>query len=381
METGAAVELVGVTKRFKGTRDSDSPAVDNISLTIGNGEFFSLLGPSGCGKSTTLRMIAGFETPTDGEVRIMGSAMGPTPPHLRPVNMVFQNYALFPHMNVFANVAFGLRMDGVPKNEIGPRVETALELVQLSGKGDRRPKQLSGGEQQRVALARALVKRPALLLLDEPLGALDRKLRKAMQLELKHMQQKLGITFVYVTHDQEEAMTMSDRIAVMSNGRILQVGSPVDIYEDPASRFVADFIGESNFIPATVQSAGDDSVVVRISGGSELSLLSRSASLRSGQDVTLMVRPEKGTVAHQPGAGAEICTLEGRIQEVIFLGNDISYSVAFGENQQVVIRSQNSDRADLQNFQRGENVYVNWKASHIRILSETLENIPSQTTE
>ena len=238
-----------------------------------------------------------------------------------------------------------------------------------------------GGQQQRVALARALVKRPALLLLDEPLGALDRKLRKAMQLELKHMQQKLGITFVYVTHDQEEAMTMSDRIAVMSNGRILQVGSPVDIYEDPASRFVADFIGESNFIPATVQSAGDDSVVVRISGGSELSLLSKSASLRSGQDVTLMVRPEKGTVAHQPGAGAEICTLEGRIQEVIFLGNDISYSVAFGENQQVVIRSQNSDRADLQNFQRGENVYVNWKASHIRILSETLENIPSQTTE
>jgi spermidine/putrescine transport system ATP-binding protein len=381
MKNMNAVELINVTKRFKGTRDSDTPAVDNISLSIMNGEFFSLLGPSGCGKSTTLRMIAGFEVPTNGNVCIMGQEMGLMPPHLRPVNMVFQNYALFPHMTVFDNVSFGLRMDGVEKSEIKPRVEQALDLVQLGSMGDRRPKQLSGGQQQRVALARALVKQPALLLLDEPLGALDRKLRRAMQLELKHMQQKLGITFVYVTHDQEEAMTMSDRIAVMNDGRILQVGTPVETYEDPANIFVADFIGESNFIPARVRRMDDISVLLRAFGEFDFTLPLPGKTLELNQVVTLMVRPEKGRVAGQPVKEAETCSLPGRIDEVIFLGNDISYSVIIGENQRIVVRSQNKDRSGLEQFQRGDTIYVNWRTEHFRVLKECMENLSTLSDE
>ena len=230
-----SVELRNVTKKF-GT----VTAVDHIDLQIRDGEFFSLLGPSGCGKTTTLRMIGGFEMPTEGDVFISGEAQGFKPPFQRPVNTVFQSYALFPHMTIYQNVAFGLQMKKVPKDEIRPRVEEMLELVQLPGMGARKPNQLSGGQQQRIALARALINHPQVLLLDEPLGALDLKLRKAMQLELKAIQERVGITFVYVTHDQEEALTMSDRIAVMSKGRILQIGSSQEIYEQPQSRFVAD---------------------------------------------------------------------------------------------------------------------------------------------
>jgi spermidine/putrescine transport system ATP-binding protein len=250
MSNGIAVDLRSVTKRF-----GDHIAVDNVSLQIADGEFFSLLGPSGCGKTTTLRMIAGFELPTDGEVYIAGTPMGATPPYRRHVNTVFQNYALFPHMTVAENVAFGLQMQRVPRHEIGARVEEALRMVRLETYAERRPKQLSGGQQQRVALARALINHPSVLLLDEPLGALDQKLRKELQLELRTLQERVGITFIFVTHDQEEALTMSDRIAVMNGGKVLQVGSPGEIYERPNCHFVADFIGESNFLHGRVLSS------------------------------------------------------------------------------------------------------------------------------
>ena len=248
------IELKNVTKEFP-ARGGEVPvkAVDNVSLQINEGEFFALLGPSGCGKTTTLRMIAGFEEPTSGEIIIRGQAVQGVPPFHRPVNTVFQDYALFPHMTVLQNVMFGLEMEGVAKDEAKKRAVEALEMVRLN-QFDRKPRQLSGGQQQRVALARALVKHPAVLLLDEPLGALDLKLRKAMQYELMTMQNELGITFVYVTHDQEEALTMCDRIAVMDHGVALQVGRPEEIYETPHSRFVADFIGETNFIPGKVDS-------------------------------------------------------------------------------------------------------------------------------
>jgi len=237
----AAVEITGVTKRF-----DDVVAVDDVDLTIADGEFFAMLGPSGCGKTTTLRMIAGLEFPTQGSLKIFGEEVGTLPPNKRPVNTVFQNYALFPHMNLLENVGFGLKMKGVAKKEITTRATAAIELVQLGGMEKRRPNQLSGGQQQRVALARALVNEPKVLLLDEPLGALDLKLRQEMQSELKSLQQDLGVSFVFVTHDQEEALTMSDRIAVMKDGQLLQVGTPEEIYERPANRFVADFIGQTN---------------------------------------------------------------------------------------------------------------------------------------
>src|SRR5512139_2870680 len=250
-----AVELRDVVKEFAEPEKKGEAfaAVNHVDLQISDGEFFSLLGPSGCGKTTSLRMIAGVELPTSGEVFLHGKAMGKTPPFQRPVNTVFQNYALFPHLTIGENVAFGLQMKGVSKAEIGPRVKEALAMVRLPGYEQRKPKQLSGGQQQRVALARALVNRPEVLLLDEPLGALDLKLRKEMQLELKTLQREVGITFIYVTHDQEEALTMSDRIAVMSKGVALQIGKPDEIYERPADKFVADFIGETNFLDGVVK--------------------------------------------------------------------------------------------------------------------------------
>jgi spermidine/putrescine transport system ATP-binding protein len=248
----AAVELLNVSKLFKGLNSKDFLAVNQLNLQIKTGEFFSLLGPSGCGKTTTLRMIAGFEYPTSGEILIHQQPMKNSPPFHRPVNTVFQNYALFPHLTIAENIAFGLEMENLPRPQIKSRVLEALSLVKLTDFQTRYPRQLSGGQQQRVALARALVKQPKVLLFDEPLGALDLKLRKEMQLELKKMQQLLGITFVYVTHDQEEALTLSDRIGIMNHGELLQVGNPMEIYEYPQTKFVADFIGETNFFTAKV---------------------------------------------------------------------------------------------------------------------------------
>ena len=258
------LNYTNVVKTFITPEGHELDAVNHVTMQIKNGEFFSMLGSSGCGKTTSLRMIAGFEWPTKGEVYIEGDAQGHKPPFLRPVNTVFQSYALFQHLTVFQNVAFGLEMEGVSKDDIKKRVGEALEMVRLTGMDRRFPKQLSGGQQQRVALARSLVKRPKVLLLDEPLGALDLKLRKEMQLELKSLQKEVGITFVYVTHDQGEALTMSDRIAVMSLGKVLQMGLAVEIYERPVNRFVADFIGESNFLNGKVKSVKGDQAVVYI---------------------------------------------------------------------------------------------------------------------
>src|SRR5512143_3333265 len=264
MPSEYSVELRNVVKKFITPEGNELVAVDHVSMQIGHGEFFSMLRSSGCGKTTSLRMIAGFEWPTEGEVYIEGKPMGHTPPFQRKVNTVFQSYALFQHMTVYQNVAFGLEMERADKSEIETRVKRALEMVQLTGMERRKPKQLSGGQQQRVAVARSLVKVPDVLLLDEPLGALDLKLRKEMQLELKALQQQLGITFIYVTHDQEEAMTMSDRIAVMSKGKVQQMGTPVEIYERPANQFVADFIGESNFLEGRIKSLSAEEACVYI---------------------------------------------------------------------------------------------------------------------
>ena len=265
-----AVALQNVWKRFPGPAGETVVAVKDVSLKINDGEFFALLGPSGCGKTTTLRMIAGFELPTEGEIYIHGRAMGKTPPYQRPVNTVFQSYALFPHMTIGENVAFGLEMKKVSKTEAQQRVKEALEMVRLPGYERRKPKQLSGGQQQRVALARALVNRPEVLLLDEPLGALDLKLRKEMQIELKRLQREVGITFVFVTHDQEEALTMSDRIAVMSQGVALQVGDANDIYEHPNCKFVADFIGETNFLDGKIVEKDGHKVRVELEAGGDI---------------------------------------------------------------------------------------------------------------
>ena len=335
-----AVEMHDVVKEFDdpGRSTEKVYAVNHVTLQIKDGEFFSLLGPSGCGKTTSLRMIAGFELPTVGEVFLHGKPMGRIPPFQRAVNTVFQNYALFPHMTIGENVAFGLQMKGVPKADIGPRVKEALEMVRLPGYENRKPKQLSGGQQQRVALARALVNRPEVLLLDEPLGALDLKLRKEMQLELKTLQREVGITFVYVTHDQEEALTMSDRIGVMNKGKLLQVGNSSDIYDDPNCRFVADFIGETNFMPGIVKSMESDHVKIEVAGRFEFVLPKPRQPLAAGDKVTIMVRPEKGSVTTTV-PGDPLCqAVQGRLLEVIYLGNDISYIVGLAEDMKLMIR-------------------------------------------
>ena len=321
MASKYAVELRKVVKRFTTPEGNEIAAVDNVTMQIKNGEFFSMLGSSGCGKTTSLRMIAGFEWPTEGEVFIEGRAMGHTPPFQRKVNTVFQSYALFQHMTVYQNLAFGLEMEGAGPDEIKKRVGRSLEMVQLTGMDRRRPKQLSGGQQQRVALARALVKTPDVLLLDEPLGALDLKLRKEMQLELKALQQQLGITFIYVTHDQEEALTMSDRIAVMSKGRVQQMGTPVEIYERPANKFVADFIGDSNFLDGTIRSLrkGEASVFVP-SLNSEVTGTPISQGLVKGEDVVVSIRPEKVRIAEKGAVKDNM--FRGRVTNTVYIGAD-----------------------------------------------------------
>jgi spermidine/putrescine transport system ATP-binding protein len=357
------VELEGVTKQF-----GDFVAVDNVSLEVFDGEFFSLLGPSGCGKTTCLRMIAGFELPTLGDVKIHGKAMGDTPPYKRPVNTVFQNYALFPHMTIFENVAFGLEMKKIARSEIRPRVMETLEMVRLPQLADRKPRQLSGGQQQRIALARALVNRPEVLLLDEPLSALDLKLRKAMQFELKELQRQVGVTFIFVTHDQEEAITMSDRIAVMSDGLVQQVGDPIEIYERPNNRFVADFIGETNFIEGNVASIEADQILITLGGGIKIPARSNEA-VSPEQAVTVAVRPEK--IALHSTAPANISSIPAIVDEAIYIGTDTRYTVRIADRHLVVARLQNMGSAlnGERLFQRGEQVYVSWTLDSAMVLT------------
>jgi spermidine/putrescine transport system ATP-binding protein len=354
-----AVELSKVSKHF-----GPVVAVDNVSLSIHDGEFFSLLGPSGCGKTTSLRLIAGFELPTGGEVYIGGMPQGDRPAFRRPVNTVFQNYALFPHMTVAQNVAFGLEMNKVAKPEIRQRVAEALELVQLPRMGNRKPDQLSGGQQQRVALARALVNRPKVLLLDEPLGALDLKLRKAMQLELKALQHQLQITFVYVTHDQEEALTMSDRIAVMSRGKVLQVGPPEEIYDRPTNRFVADFIGETNFLEAVFKGRDGDRGTVVVDDQLRLRVPVERSVDASGP-VSVAIRPEKITISERPANGDAI---SGTVEEVIYTGTDTRYLVRITTNSILAVRQQNVGIGPAVSFPVGSQVYLHWAPQMARLL-------------
>jgi spermidine/putrescine transport system ATP-binding protein len=356
------VELCGVSRFFA----SGAAAVDSLSLQIGQGEFFTILGPSGCGKTTTLRLIAGFEQPDKGEVRIQGQAMSRLPPWKRPVNTVFQNYALFPHLTVAENVAYGLVIKKVPQPERGRRVAEALALVRLNGMEQRRPSEMSGGQQQRAALARALVNRPAVLLLDEPLGALDLKLRKQMQQELKQLQTQLGITFVYVTHDQEEALAMSDRIAVMQAGRVLQVDAPAVIYERPASRFVADFIGETNFLAGQVLACYGGSVAVSVAGG-ELCLAQREGDWRTGQTVLLAVRPERLKITAAPAAiQPGLAAFFGTVESCMFIGTDTRCLVRLRSGETITVRLQN-DRAG-QTWAAGTAVTVCCWTADLRLL-------------
>jgi spermidine/putrescine transport system ATP-binding protein len=370
MEDGYAVELRNVTKRFPGPAggtEREVVAVDEVTLRILDGEFFSLLGPSGCGKTTSLRMIAGFEHPTTGEVFIHGRAMGLTPAHQRNTNMVFQNYALFPHMTVARNVAFGLEMKKVPKGEIGRRVQAALAMVRLDGFGARRPDQLSGGQQQRIALARALVNRPEVLLLDEPLGALDLKLRKEMQIELKTLQREVSITFVYVTHDQEEALTMSDRIAVMHEGRVLQVGSPAEVYERPSNRFVADFIGESNFLSGTVREQREQLATVLVDGVLPV-IVQTDGALVQGQDVTVAVRPERIRLLARP-VPEEPNSFPAKVDQVVYVGTDTRFRVRLSEEVSLAVREQNVDSAaGVELGSADQRVYAVWSVDAGRIL-------------
>ena len=365
----SAIELVGVNKRFP-SGAAEVVAVEDVDLAVGAGEFFSLLGPSGCGKTTTLRMLAGFEEPTSGRILLYGKDMVGVPPYRRDVNMVFQHYALFPHMSVYDNIAFGLRHKKVAKDEIQRRVAEALRLVELEGREQRRPRQLSGGQQQRVALARALVNRPRALLLDEPLGALDLKLRRAMQLELKRIQREVGITFVYVTHDQEEALTMSDRLAVMNAGRIEQLGTPRELYERPATRFVANFLGTSNILGGRLEPAGDRWRLAGLGAGERV--LVHGDGLRSGQEVEIVVRPEKmalHAVSEPPPDGQ--CALRCTVAEVVYLGTSTNYSVVTDGGTQVSVYRQNAAVVPGGELAVGQVGWLSWPSEHSYVLGST----------
>lgn len=327
---GAQIRLVNLVKRFNGI-----VAVNNTNITVEAGEFLTLLGPSGCGKTTTLRMIGGFEYPSAGSILIDGVDVGSWPPFRRPVNTVFQQYALFPHMTVARNVGYGLEMAGVGKAERQRRVAAALEMVRMANVEGRRPNELSGGQQQRVALARALINRPKALLLDEPLGALDLKLRKAMQFELKQLNRETGATFIYVTHDQEEALTMSDRIAVMNEGRVLQIGTPTEVYEQPADRFVADFIGQSNLIPGTLVERDGAFCSVRIGSGAALTARF-GGEPAVGDDVVISIRPERVQVLDSDGESA-VNRVQVHVRELVYLGNRRQAITDLSADAQIII--------------------------------------------
>jgi putrescine transport system ATP-binding protein len=348
--TTPMVRFAGVTKRF-----GSFTAVDNVSLDIGRGEFFALLGPSGCGKTTLLRMLAGFETPDDGAVLLDGQNIVGVPPYERPVNMMFQSYALFPHLTVAGNVAFGLRQEGWAKPAIAARVAEMLALVKLEQFGHRKPHQLSGGQRQRVALARALAKSPKVFLLDEPLGALDKKLRDETQFELMALQQRLGLTFIIVTHDQEEAMTMAGRLGVMHEGRLVQVGTPAEIYEDPGTRWVAEFIGEVNLFEGTISGhqgglASVDTKIGRL-------VVTRKDGFDDGQSVSVAVRPEKVDIAREPVSGA-LNMLHGNVADIAYLGDLSIYKMRDQHGLIVKASVANKDRNASSLLHRGDEAWL-----------------------
>ncbi len=357
------VELKNVVKRF-----GHFTAVDEVSLSVKAGEFLTLLGPSGCGKTTLLRMISGFETPTSGEVRINGEDVTHLPPYRRNVNQVFQNYALFPHLSVAENIAFGMKMQGKSRREVADRVKKAVELMSLAGLESRRPHQLSGGQKQRVALARALACEPKVLLLDEPLSALDAKLRYRMQRELKHLQRKLGITFVFVTHDQEEALTMSDRIAVVNHGRIEQIGTPSEIYHAPRSAFVAEFVGQTNLLPAQVMQREAGRVSLRLA--SEIDVWVETADLAAdSSDLMVSIRPEKIHLSKQRPSGTH--GFEAVVVEEVFMGvtDQLSLRTAGGLELTAVVANESASQEALH---EGDRVYCSLHAEDIVVVNTTV---------
>lgn len=357
------VELRDITKVF-----DDVTAVEDLSVKVRPGEFFSLLGPSGCGKTTTLRLIGGFETPTKGQILIKNKNVTDKRPYQRNVNTVFQNYALFPHLTVAGNIAFGLERKKVSRKQILQRIESILELVRLEGMESRYPRQLSGGQQQRVALARALVLRPDVLLLDEPLGALDLKLRKDMQLELKSLQEKVGITFIYVTHDQEEALTMSDHIAVMEKGRLVQAGTPEDIYNLPRTRFVAEFIGVSNLFSGRVIEHRQGDLLVETGGGLKVALATLDNRTK-GEALNFSIRPEKISLMPETREDDRVNRFQGEIVNKIFLGGSVSYRISLSAEEQITVEMKNEPRSDQPiSLSPGDRVTVSWHADDCIIL-------------
>ena len=358
-----AIGIEQVSKVFGHGADAVT-AVDNVSVAIRQNEFFTLLGPSGCGKTTLLRMIAGFEHPTRGRILLSGEDISALPPYKRPVNTVFQNYALFPHMTVAQNIGFGLEMLGRPKAEIEDTVAAMLKLVRMEELRHRRTSQISGGQQQRVALARALAPKPKVLLLDEPLSALDFKLRKDMQIELKRLQAETGITFVFVTHDQEEALTMSNRVAVMSKGHVLQIGSPRDIYDRPAERFVANFIGDTNFLTADYIGQENGKAVVRLPSGAAMPATLPDAAMPKGK-VTIVVRPEHSSLSRDAKGAA----LKGRLEEIIYFGTDTHYHLVLPSGEPYLVRLQNR-RGTADGFAKGDELGIAFGPDAIQVLRD-----------
>jgi putrescine transport system ATP-binding protein len=366
------IRFESITKRF-----GNLPAVDNVTLDVREGEFFALLGPSGCGKTTLLRMLAGFETPTEGRILIDGKDIADLPPNKRPVNMVFQSYAVFPHMKVTDNIAYGLKMDGVSGSEIRRRVDEALELVKLGGLGERMPDQLSGGQRQRVALARALVKRPRVLLLDEPLSALDAKLRDQMRSELTSLQKKVGITFIMVTHDQDEALAIATRCAVMNRGMLAQVATPSDLYEFPNSQFVADFVGRVNMFEGVLEKDEQDEAVVRCADFSAPVYLDHGVTGARGTTVWVALRPEKIEM-HKRAEGQTPFKMEdapqganvtpGIIREIVYLGSETNYEVELEGGRRVKTFRSNLTRYDQEDFTHNEPVWLAWHACSPAVL-------------
>ena len=363
----AAIDIRGVTKIYNPNSSRPVKALDNVSLTIDDNEFFTLLGPSGCGKTTLLRLIAGFEQVSGGEIMLFDDEIEDLEPNHRPVNTVFQHYALFPHMTVAQNVAFGLERLGKPKPEIQQTVEHNLNLVKMEHLADRRPNQLSGGQQQRVALARALAPSPKVLLLDEPLSALDLKLRQAMREELKQLQKETGITFVFVTHDQDEALAMSDRIAVMSDGEVQQIGRPTDIYEHPVNRFVADFIGDTNFLDGEIVDLNEDLVTCRI-GEQSIFKAENSGGHKVGDRVTLFLRPEKITLSAAGEADAND-TRPGTVANIVYLGNQAAYTVDMGDGIELTAQARPREDGKLP-FAIGDSLAVGFSARALRVLAK-----------
>ena len=363
MSDNSIISIRGVSKHY-----GSVCAVDHVDLDIERGEFFSVLGPSGCGKTTLLRMMAGFEAPNEGEIYIDGNAMSAIPPHQRPVNMVFQNYAIFPHLDVGRNIAFGLRKSSLSRSEIDARVDEMLDLIKLPGYADRAPTELSGGERQRIALARALIKKPKVLLLDEPLGALDKKLREQMQLELRALQKSVGITFVFVTHDQEEALTLSDRIAVMAMAKVLQVETPTGLYEKPNCRFVADFIGTMNFFDGRLQATDDGTAIVDAGPLGTIEAAVNGLDRIAGDDIMVAIRPEK-LALHLESPGDDANVVEARMGPAAYLGDRSHYHVYLeGREQSVAVSVQNIEGPSGESASADQPVWLSFSRKSVVLL-------------